>query len=427
MTTNLFCIKPMSKKTESRPILSLKEIDTEKIHDPLGNFYSGIKAEETKNAYTKTLREFLNAVEEFDGEFDSRASAFARFASKNPDGAKSLLKNYAKHLRVRTEKPTTHLRYLNPNTLPNKFKSIKKFLKMNEIPMEWNGIESIFPELNNIKQTRGYTTNEIQKILNYCTDTTSEFLILAESSSGVRVGAWENQVWNNIRPIYKAQDGYTHEKPADDSKIVCASMVVYGGSSSMYLGLISIEAWDKLQAVREHWIKKMKKPPKANDPIILTRFHDKRVFSKNGIRNKLSKIIERSGVQKPLVEGQRNHEVPITHGMRKRWNKIMSEQKINNDSYGSLIRKERLFGHKAGVTVLDNSYYFSKIEEAVPQYLEAMPEIMISNEYRQMRKINEVAKENKKLEEQLKQKDAALVAVEELKAKVERMERYEKK
>jgi len=85
-------------------------------------------------------------------------------------------------------------------------------------------------------------------------------------------------------------------------------------------------------------------------------------------------IIKRSKIQKSLKKDKRAYEVPATHGMRKRWNKIMSEQKINQDSHANLIRKERLFGHKIGVTTLDNSYFFSEIEESVSQYLLAMPD-----------------------------------------------------
>jgi len=65
-------------------------------------------------------------------------------------------------------------------------------------------------------------------------------------------------------------------------------------------------------------------------------------------------IIKRSQLQKNFKKDKRAYEVPATHGMRKRWNKIMSEQKINQDSHANLIRKERLFGHKIGITNLAN-------------------------------------------------------------------------
>lgn len=253
---------------------------------------------------------------------------------------------------------------------------------------------------------------------------------MAESSSGVRVGAWEDQVWGNIKPVYDLGDRiYTHDitKAGTEPKIVCASMVIYDDSSSKYLALISLEAWDKLQTVKEKWIRKVGRIPKDEDPIFLTRFKDRRAFSKSGIRNKIIRLIVKSGVQKPLIEGQRNHEVPITHGMRKRWNKIMSEQKINGESQANLIRKERLFGHKMGVTKLDSSYFYSEIEESVPQYLQAMSEIMISEEYRARRDLQIIKNENQKLHQIVQEKDKALEMVEELKAKFARFEKYPQK
>ncbi|MDE1766374.1 MAG: hypothetical protein KGI27_08910 [Thaumarchaeota archaeon] len=392
-------------------------------------FYSGIKSKETMYAYKKTLREFLASVVEFHGTFEERARQFVEYARKNPSETKQLLKNYAAYLKERTEKPRESPEYLNPNTLPNKLKSIKKFLKMNEIPIEWANIEAIFPERNNIQQTRGYTTEEIKRILDYSTDVEMDFAILAESSSGIRVGAWEDQVWGNIRPIYDAGDGtYIHDviKAGAKPKIVCASIVVYDETSSKYLSLISIEAWDKLQAVKEKWIRRRGREPRTDDPIFITRYKDGRAFSKIGIKNKLNKLILKSGVQKPLTEGQRNHEVPMTHGMRKRWNKIMSEQKINGESQANLIRKERLFGHKVGVTKLDNSYFYSEIEESIPQYLQAMRELMISDEYRNRRDLQILKDENQKLQQTIKEKDNALQMVEELKAKMERLEKYQR-
>jgi len=46
-------------KTTTRPVLSITQIQAETQQDPLKSFYNGIKSKETKNAYTKTIREFL--------------------------------------------------------------------------------------------------------------------------------------------------------------------------------------------------------------------------------------------------------------------------------------------------------------------------------------------------------------------------------
>jgi len=414
---------------QSKPVLSLAKLESTTLDDPLQVFYSGIKSIETKTAYKKTFKEFLNSIEDFEGTFEEKARQFIDFARKDPEKLKQLLKNYATHLKQRSEKPISNSDYLSPSTIPNKFKGIKKFLKMNEIPIEWTNIEAIFPEITNLHPTRGYTTEEIKQILDYSSDISSDFIILAESSSGMRVGGWENQTWGNINPIYEITSGqYTHDKSkSNNGRIVCASMIVYNETSSKYLGLISIEAWDKLQSIKNQWKERMGREPKPEDPIILTRFKDGRHFSKRGLQTKMYHIIKRSNIQKTLKKDIRAYEVPATHGMRKRWNKIMSEQKISQDSYANLIRKERLFGHKTGVTKSDNSYFFSEIEESVPQYLHAMPDLMISDEYRAKRELGLIQNENKKLQQTLQEKNIALEMVQELKAKFERFEKYEKK
>jgi len=53
---------------------------------------------------------------------------------------------------------------------------------MNEVPIEWTNIEAIFPEITNLHPTRGYTTEEIKQILDYSSDISGDFIILAESS-----------------------------------------------------------------------------------------------------------------------------------------------------------------------------------------------------------------------------------------------------
>lgn len=420
---NLLVTHVYHNTMRQKPILSIKQTQDDASNDPLDNFYTGIKSAETLDSYRKSLREFLFLVEEFNGEFEQRAKEFHDFAKNDPDSAKNILKQYAKHLRTRTQKPLTDPDYLKPTVVPNKFKGIKKFLKMNNIPMEWAGIEAIFPEITDVHHTRGYTTEEIQEMLKHCPNALFRFLILVESSSGMRVGGLQDLTWQCIQPIYPSTNGtYTHEKSKATGKPVCASIVVYDGTSDRYVGLISIEAWKMLDAAKTYWKRKMRREPKPNDPVFISKHGRK--FARNGIRNKIFKIIEDSGIRTPLLEGQRTREVPITHGMRKRWSKICTERQIHNDPFGHFIRQERLFGHKIAFSKNEQSYFASNIEEAVPQYLEAMPELMISPEFRQLKLIKTMTAENQKLLQSNQEKDSAITRVKELEAKFDRFEKY---
>ncbi|MBT6397482.1 MAG: hypothetical protein HOK05_03575, partial [Nitrosopumilus sp.] len=105
----------------SKSILSLAKLESDKHEDPLQVFFSGIKSSETKNAYKKTFREFLDSVEDFEGTFEEKTKQFTEFARKEPEKLKQLLKNYAIHLKQRSEKPVTSSEYLSPSTIPNKF------------------------------------------------------------------------------------------------------------------------------------------------------------------------------------------------------------------------------------------------------------------------------------------------------------------
>jgi len=85
-------------------------------------------------------------------------------------------------------------------------------------------------------------------------------------------------------------------------------------------------------------------------------------------------------------------------------------------------------GHKSGISSLESNYFFSNILESVSQYLQAMPELMISDEYRTKNLLEQEQKKKTQLESEIQQKDnASIKAIKELTLKVERMEKYQKR
>ena len=58
------------------------------------------------------------------------------------------------------------------------------------------------------------------------------------ASSGIRVGAWDNLRWGNIRPIER------------DNEVIAAKMIVYAGEDEEYFTFISPEAWP--EAVKQN-------------------------------------------------------------------------------------------------------------------------------------------------------------------------------
>ena len=405
--------------------LSLSNAQKRKSIDPLKKYEASIKSQQTRTVYTITFRDILDSITELNGTFEDKVRQFYELSKNNPENVQELLEQYAIHLNARSKKPRDSDEYLNPNTFTNKFKGIKKFCKVNRIAIIWDSIMEFEPEKNNNKQTRGFTTQEIKIILEHSTNIRTDLATLLISSCGSRSGELEELRWEQISPIYEYDGKYSFEE-SENSIIVCACVIVYAGTSSEYQTLISIEAWDKLQSLKKQWIQKTGRDPLGSDYVFLKSGTEILPFAKNGIQKKLTQVVRKSQVQIKL-DGERRFENPVTHAFRKRYNKIMTELENKNDSHGNHIRKERLMGHKSGISSLESNYFFSNILESVPQYLQAMPKLMISDEYRTKNLLEQEQKKKTQLEIEIQEKDNALETLKELKLKVERIQKYQKK
>jgi len=405
--------------------LSLSDTKHGKYQNPVIKFNTSLKSPHTKKAYTKTFHEFLKSVSDFQGTFEEKAIQFFEHSQNNIEDIEKILESYAIQLNERSKEPHDSDDYLNPSVFSNKFKGIKKFCKVNRILIHWDIIDEYSPEQNNVKHTRGFTTDEVKIFLDNSTSIQTDFMILAISSCGARAGEWEELHWEHISPIYCQGEKYSFDSSEfDDSGIVCACVIIYAGTPSEYRTLISIEAWDKLQALNKQRTQKLGNTLSSNDYVFLTKRSPSK-FSVGGVRQKLSTIVHESKTQ-VKINGERRCESPATHGFRKRWNKIMTESENKNDSHGNHIRKERLMGHKVGISSLEGNYFYTNILESVPQYLQAMPELMISEEYRTQIKLQLQKEKNNQLQAELKKNTVPKELMDELLAKIERLEKYQK-
>src|SRR3990172_2248907 len=105
-------------------------------------FWQGIRAEETREKYTRSLRRILCVILEefFEGSFEQRADQMVKVAKENPEWARDLLLNLSKKLRERTKLPKEHDDYLRPSSIANIFKPIKKLFDMNDVTFSWKRI-----------------------------------------------------------------------------------------------------------------------------------------------------------------------------------------------------------------------------------------------------------------------------------------------
>ncbi|MDE1829365.1 MAG: hypothetical protein KGI25_03475 [Thaumarchaeota archaeon] len=406
--------------------LSIQDIQV-KQENALDLFSSGIKSRETKKIMERNLRRFLveACADLLQSDFRQRAQQFVNLAREDQEKATQIILAYVRRLKERTLLEKTDRFYLNPSTVPNKIKPIKKLLDMNGLGLGWKRIYATYPEPDNIHQGRGYTREEIKKMLEHSSKIDTEFVILASSSGGLRVGAWENQTWGNIFPIYKIGREYKIELKNDEKAlVVCAGMIIYRGTPEEYVALISTEAWNKLEEYRKLWVKKMKRLPIESDPLILERFSKPKPLSSTAVRRRIEDLLVKSGSRTPLTEGRRRHSVPATHGFRRYWNKIMMNVQRKRGTLSALVIKERLMGHD-GLVKTDKNYFWTDILDLIPDYLEALPELMISDEARLQKELGDEKLERGLLAQANAEKETALQRLKELEAKVERMAKYQ--
>ncbi|MGI0006584.1 MAG: hypothetical protein ACREAR_01150 [Nitrosotalea sp.] len=409
--------------------LSLEDIKS-KNENALELFYSGIKSAQTRRSMEGNLKTFLvtACVEIFSGDYKQRVQEFVDLTKEDQNKATSIVLAYVRKLRERASLDKSNPDYLNPSSVPNKIKPIRKLLDMNGFGLGWKRIYSLYPEKDNTNKGRAYTRLELQKMLEYSESIETDFIILASSSAGFRVGAWNDQIWGNIYPVYEINGEYkvTLEKEDKDAKVVCAAMMIYKNSPEEYITLISIEAWNKLLEYKKVWTSRMKREPVDSDPLILERRLEKNIITltDTAVSRRILKLLIQSGMRAPLTEGKRRHEVPMTHGFRRYWDKVMMETTKKRGTLSALVIKERLMGHD-GIVGTDKNYYWTDILDMVPDYLQAMPYLMISEENRLVQKLEAEKLERQRLEQANKEKDIALEKLGELEEKVRRMERFQ--
>lgn len=337
--------------------LSINDIQVRQ-ENALDLFYAGIKSKETKRTMETNLKVFLvdACADILQGNMKERAQQFVNLARENQQQATQIILAYVAKLRERTTLDKSDPAYLNPSTIPNKVKPIKKLLDMNNLGLAWKRIYSTYPELDNILQGRGYTLDEIRRMLEYSDGISTDFVILASSSGGLRVGAWDGLTWDYVAPVYQVEGEYKIElAKGEKGTIVCAAMTVYRGTPEEYTALISIEAWNKLAEYRNVWTKKMGRPPTGSDPLILERFSKPKPLTSVAVKRKLEHLLLRSGIRIPLTEGKRRHQVPATHGFRRYWDKVMMTSQKKQSTLAALAIKERLMGHD-GIVHTDKNY-----------------------------------------------------------------------
>lgn len=386
--------------------MKISKDDLEKLEEnPIELFYQGIKSPETKDKYTRTLRRILCDIFEdlLHGSLEDRAAQLVHGAKKDPRWMMNLLLTLSRKLKERTELDKADPNYLNPESFDNFFKPLKKLLDMNDVPIVWKRIYATFPEKSNRSETRGYTRQEIQKMLNFVNGPIDKAIMLISASSGIRIGGF-NLKWEDVIPVYRVDDKLLLEITESESKIAeiaCAILKVYKGTPEEYPAFITPEAYGALMDYKMSWISDVGRDPKPKDPLFKKSGLFVRPLNPDAIKARVDAVIKKSGIRTPLAKGKRRHEIPVMNGFRRFFNKANKETLSKDSPLAALIKKEYMMDH-IGLTQLDRNYFKTHIMELIEEYLNAVPNLTISEEARQKTKIETLQSQNSEFQKLLK-------------------------
>jgi len=299
--------------------LTKDEFKRAKQESAMTLFYQGIKAEETREKYTRTLRQILcKMLEEIlDGTFEERVEQLVRYGRENPEWTRDLLLNVSRKMKERIVLPRDHQDYLNPVSFGNYFKPIKKLFDMNDLV-----------------------------------------------------------------PIYQKPDGTlqmdrTESQP--DVKLVCATLQIYRSSNENYPAFITPEAYGAIEDYRSEWTARTGRLPHPDDPIFIKSGVLARRATTVTIKRHVTELITRAGLRdKTSMASMRRYEVPMMNGFRRFWNKTCKETASKDTPLAALIKKEYMMGH-SGLVKLDRNYFKTHTLELAEEYLHAVPDLTIDD------------------------------------------------
>ena len=383
--------------------LTREELQRSSSESPFQLFQQGIRAEATRDKYTRTLQRILcEILDEFlEGTVEDRAAQLVRFAKQDPDYAQDLLLGLSKKLRERTTLPKSDKNYFNPQSFDNYFKPIKKLFDMNNVAFAWKRIYSTFPEIDNVADTREWKRDEIQQMLKFANGSMDRAIILIAASSGIRSGAFKFH-WEDITPIFKVNGELKIDvtESQSDAQLVCAMLKVYKGTNESYPAFITPEAYQSVLDYKKEWTKEVGRDPLPKDHLFKKDGTLPIMANPPALKKRIERILQSAGIRTPMKKGQKRHEVPVMNGFRRFWNKACKESLSRDSPLASLIKKEFMMGH-TGLVKFDRNYFKTQVLELAEEYLNAVPNLTISDEERIKTENRMLRKEKTEMEKQI--------------------------
>ena len=160
----------------------------------------------------------------------------------------------------------------------------------------------------------------------------------------------------------------------------------------------------------------MGRQPNPKDPIFLAAKGIPKRASMQSVKKRLTRMVKHAKLRPPVDGKPKRHNVPLTNGFRRFYNKTCKEALSSDSPLASLIKKEFMMGHK-GMISLDQNYFKTSVLELAQEYIGVVPDLSIEDSVRLKRSNTQMSANIRVLED----RDAKITSLEKKVSEMEDM------
>ena len=324
---------------------------------PYQNFINTIDSPKTAEIYRRHLLRYMH--------FYGYKSTTEMLTHETKD-IEGKLANYASQKKVRRQSMNGYL------------SAIKKFYKANRVKIEWEWVKQFNKGDDSKHEIKGYSKEQIAKMLNYC-DIRTRALVLLLASTGMRIGAI---------PSLRMKDLTLREE------FGLYQVKVYPKDKHQYFTFTTPEARQALDAYfkdRERAGEILTPQSQViRDKIDLNnglKIRHPKNYTVNALSKTLYDMTVRAGIRvaEPLKEGQIlggiRHETPTAHGFKHFTITQMGNAGINERHLKKMV------DHKVAE---NNTYYNFSPDDLLASYVKAIDALTIDPKHRLEERVKEL-------------------------------------
>ncbi len=316
-------------------------------------FESSIKTKSTLKSWTRYIANFM--------KWSNHTPE--SFLSMKKKEVENLIVDYAIYQKTRVNKGE-----LSPNTFPDFFNAIFKFLKSNGKKIDKEMVTQHYPDRVKCGGDRAITDDEIRQLLSFA-DVRERALIHVVASTGSRPEAISEL---KMKQVQEYHDGFT-------------KLILYADDfKHEYITFLTPEASHAFQEYLTWRIRKGEKITDESSAFVSTWFHTPVPMKVMTMQTTMHRLFEKSGIRR--VKTGKRYDLPVYGGFRKRF-----QTKLDLIADISESTVQVLMDHTG---YLSQHYRKPTEEQIFKEYKKAINELAISQEWKLKQELEESKKEN---------------------------------